>query len=374
MELIRVQEGELQVGSKLQWPVYDEHRRLLLQQGMTISSQRQLESLQLRGMYRSDETGNAKPNAATPPLPDNASPFDRLDDLIRRTGQVLRQLSDGNPEAVPRVTQLAEQLSALYQRWPDALLGAVHLCHEQPYVDCHPVHCSILSLMLAKALRYDEARCKSLVAAALTENLSILALQSCLIEQAEPLDEMQRSAVHNHPEQTAALLSDLGVTDPLWLQIVRQHHETATGSGYPGAITGEVLCQEAQILHLCDRYSAMVSGRSYRVGLAPGDALKRIYLGREQEGDESLRLQFIQELGIYPPGDFVQLNTGELGVVIKRGASSLTPVVATYQAPRGALYGLPFKRDCVSPNYEIRQHSQPEPGLRLNLNLLWNVG
>ncbi len=373
MDLIRIQAGELQVGSQLAWPVYDQRRRLLLQEGATIASERQLESLQLRGMYRAPEgtSSNTQPQGLQ--LDDNATAFDHLDDLIRRTGLVLQQLSQQRTEAVPRIQQLAQQLRALYERWPDALLGAVHLCHEHPYVNCHPVHCGILTLMLAKALGYPEARSQSLVAAALTQNLSILTLQTNLVGRTQPLEEAQLCAIHDHPELTAQMLQALGVADASWLQIIQQHHETATGTGYPAALSGESVCEEAQILHLCDRYSAMVSGRSYRVGLRPGDALKRIYVGRQQEGDEGLRLQFIQELGVYPPGDFVELNTGELGVVVKRGASSLTPVVATYQAPRGALYPMPFKRDCASPNYEIRQHCVPESGLHLNLNLLWSV-
>ena len=36
----------------------------------------------------------------------------------------------------------------------------------------------------------------------------------------------------------------------------------------------------------------------------------------------------IKEFGVYPPGNFVRLASGELAIVIRRGATALTPVAA----------------------------------------------
>lgn len=52
-----------------------------------------------------------------------------------------------------------------------------------------------------------------------------------------------------------------------------------------------------------------------------------------------------KEFGIYPPGTFVRLATGELGVAIVRGAAPNAPVVAVLVGKIGQALNDPVRRD-----------------------------
>ena len=62
------------------------------------------------------------------------------------------------------------------------------------------------------------------LAAALTMNVSMLALQQTLYGQQEDLTAAQRYEIRRHPEDTAHILETSGVTDRTWLTVGRHHH------------------------------------------------------------------------------------------------------------------------------------------------------
>lgn len=374
MAMIQIETGDLRVGDTLRWPVYDGQQRLLLKRGAIIASARQLESLLLRGIYRSDADAVPEPVHAGKDVKDNSSPFDRLDDVMRRIPGLILAVTEGTPEAAGKILKLAEQLSELYARWPDAMLGAVHLCHEYDYTQCHPVHTGILSLMMARKLDFEADRIRSLVAAALTQNVAMVKLQQQLQKQEGPLTDAQRQAIRAHPVRTGIMLRQLGINDPVWLSAVEQHHERIDGAGYPRGLKGDQISPEAGIIGLADRYAAMVSARIYRDALVAKDVLKDFYLQKGQECDSGLTEAFISELGVFPPGSFVRLANGEVGVVVKRSRQSgLQPTVSAYIAPRGAPYPRPFARDCSIDNFHIRCHTPPDTSTPINLNTLWGL-
>jgi hypothetical protein len=61
----------------------------------------------------------------------------------------------------------------------------------------------------------------------------------------------------------------------------------------------------------------------------------------------------IKELGLYPPGDFVQLASGEMGVVMRRGAESRTPLVAAVTDTQGRSTTSTLQRDTADPDFAI---------------------
>ena len=60
----------------------------------------------------------------------------------------------------------------------------------------------------------------------------------------------------------------------------------------------------------------MVSTRPYAEQLSPSNALSKLYKLHGTLFHQALIEQFIQCIGIYPVGSVVELNSGEIGVVI----------------------------------------------------------
>ncbi|MDX1452788.1 MAG: HD-GYP domain-containing protein, partial [Oleiphilaceae bacterium] len=77
---------------------------------------------------------------------------------------------------------------------------------------------------------------------------------------------------------------------------------------------------------LVDCYDAITSTRCYDGARASMEALDIIYRCRGTHFDNELALEFIRCIGLYPPGAVVELNTGEVGIIIStRDDNKLRP-------------------------------------------------
>jgi HD-GYP domain-containing protein (c-di-GMP phosphodiesterase class II) len=242
-----------------------------------------------------------------------------------------------------QLEQLAIHMVELHDTNPDfSIYRAVRQEHYKVsnYGHAHSVHTATLCILLARHLNWPRQRRLSLVKAALTMNMTILGLQSRMAIQNDPLSAAQRAEILGHPLQSVALLEQLGVTDADWLGAVAQHHEHQDGSGYPAGCTeiGEM----ANVLHVCDVFMAKISPRVLRSALSPQEAIRQLYC--EDHGGP-IATALIKTFGIYPPGDFVELASGELGIVVERTANAKAPIVASITNDKGESVTTTLRRD-----------------------------
>lgn len=377
MGFTRIGPSDIKVGQSLTWTVYDEAGKVLLREGSAISSQRQLDILLSRGLYRSLDAERRNATAARQrkkevALDDDASPFVLFNDLAFRLKHLFEGIARKDKEAAARIYRLCEDLQRLVDKDMDASLGSVHVVHGHPYTIYHPLHMCIVCEVVAKFMGCGEEERRSLLAAALTCNLAMNELQELLQQQSEPLTESQREQIRVHPERTVSMLQAAGITDKVWLDGVLHHHEMIDGSGYPQGLTGDKISRPGKIIAVADKYSALMSPRAYRESRTAQEALREFFLDKGEKYDEKLSMQFIKELGIFPPGAFVKLANKETAIVIKRGkTNTLYPTVCSYVGPEGKPYATPLKRDTSQAEYGIKEACHPDKSIPLNLHILW---
>lgn len=209
----------------------------------------------------------------------------------------------------------------------------------------------------------------SLRRAALTMNIAMASLQDQLALQQEPPAPQQRALIDSHPQRAVACLRRAGVDDELWLQAVEHHHTTAAGplAGQPGGL------QLARLLQRADIFSARLSRRRARPALAASEAIKGAYLDERQQADEAGKA-IIQATGIYPPGSFVRLASGEIAVVLRRGAQAKTPKVASLVSKSGTPLVEPVLRDTRLHPHDVTGGVAPrDVKVRLHMEKLLNL-
>ncbi|MDH5340914.1 MAG: hypothetical protein OEW22_14125, partial [Rubrivivax sp.] len=200
--------------------------------------------------------------------------------------------------------------------------------------------------------------------AALTMNASILELQGQLAEQPfAPTDE-QMQRIRAHPEASRDLLMLAGIDDPIWLRAVAEHHEERDGSGYPSGICEPT--ELATLLRKADLYTAKLSPRATREAQAADRVGRELFM---RDPGHPVCAALVKEFGVYPPGCFVTLASGETGVVVARGSTVMTPLVAAMTNGYGAPLPEPVRRDTrqplhailgVLPARQMRARLQPE--------------
>jgi hypothetical protein len=329
----------IQVGVALPFRVLDAQERLLLNEGQSIGSDRQMGLLIERGAWVDrklveERRSRNGPAGVPPPIEVRrvASLFDRWERVLWDLDAVLRGTAKGGASMVDW-TALVDELLALVDRDADI---ALYLAVRQEdrrfalYPLAHSLHAAVLCLLAARQAGWPPERQRSVVGAALSMNVAMLELQAQMAEQDTPPTQRQLDHIRAHPLQGVQRLQQAGVADAAWLRAVAEHHERADGSGYPqGAVQ---VCDEARMLRMADVYMAKITPRAKRPPLPPLLASRQLF---QQEPGSALAMALIKAIGVHPPGALVQIKSGHVAIVKQRLAGSPSPLAVTLSDRKG---------------------------------------
>ncbi|WP_051710899.1 HD-GYP domain-containing protein [Andreprevotia chitinilytica] len=229
------------------------------------------------------------------------------------------------PHFQAELIMLAAQLQSACNRNRNVALAMTLLAQDTPYSTRHAIDVAVVVELALKRLGQSEAERRPVIAAALTMNIGMHALQPVLDSQSGPLTAEQRQAMQQHPLMGRDLLRQRGVSDTLWLDCVVQHHEAPDGSGYPQKLRDDTIRFEARLIGLADRYCALLSKSAWRQARSADAALFQSL--SPASTDSKLDKLFVDTLGLYPPGTGVELASNEIGIVKRPGAHELTPII-----------------------------------------------
>jgi hypothetical protein len=324
-------------------------------------------------MTHDSAVADAVPPAYEVALAEAAVPPARLapEQAIEAWDQAKRQLAVLLREAAPDaawVTQfgaVAARQRELARRDPDValyLLLQTAGSDLDRYSAHHAMLCAVICDLCAAGARWPAEEADALWHAALSMNLALTVTQDSLARQDGPLSAAQRDEVAGHADASARLLADAGVDDALWLDIVRHHHRARAADA---AAPAERL---AGLLHRVDVYTAKLSRRATREPTTPTIAAREACLGAAGQPD-ALGALLLRSVGLYPPGCFVQLDNGELGLVVGRGPKAHTPVVAVLRRADGGLCLQPQRRDTTLARFGVKRGVNAQ-AVRVHVNHL----
>ncbi|MEI2768807.1 MAG: HD domain-containing phosphohydrolase [Nitrosomonas sp.] len=100
------------------------------------------------------------------------------------------------------------------------------------------------------------------------------------------------------------------------IKIVTQHHERENGNGYPQGLHANQIHPYSRMAVIVDCYQELMGGQPGMPGLRAFEAFKELR-GNGQSGlNFALVEQFAQCIGVFPIGSLVELNTGEVAIVL----------------------------------------------------------
>lgn len=357
MQLISIEQvfKILKPGVPLPWGVRDAKGNLLLAKGHVLTDQTKLISLLNRGMFVEAEEVkkyiNSNPNRAAAPPPKRVAEefFSRWEAWQRNLGGLLR--TPGAPDFLEQVQKTVGEIAAIPDELSDQALYMI-LRHDykkyEDYAEAHSLHVAVLCLLISRRLEWGDERRYNLIGAALTMNLAMMDLQTRLAGQNSTLTLLQRKEINAHPLASAELLRVAGLKNEDWLSAIEQHHELPGGKGYPRKLSEPN--EMSQLLRIIDTFAAKHSGRLGRSQQPAQQAARELYA---QNGGHPVAAALIKECGIYPPGTYVKLASGELAIVTQRGASAKEPMASAIVSPHGDTFTRPPRRDTSEPHYAI---------------------
>lgn len=130
------------------------------------------------------------------------------------------------------------------------------------------------ALGLADALGLsDEKQTKAIEAAALLHDMGKLAIPEYILNKPGRLTTLEFEQMKLHAGIGADILSAIEFPYPV-IPIVRHHHESWDGTGYPDGLRGTSIPLGARILSVVDCFDALTSDRPYRPKLSSEEALQ----------------------------------------------------------------------------------------------------
>ncbi len=336
------------VGQALPFNVRDHDRSLLLARGQVIQSEDQLAALLERGaLVDLDELLSPRERArqvARTELPrmwhEGLARVGTV--LVDPRGQSFRTALDDASDAV----------LGLVERDPDLAIFQI-LTREAnadvAYGAQRALHTAICAHLVGQRLGWDTATLERAFKVALTMNLSMLELQGELARQRAAPTPTQRAELLTHPMRSVEILMQAGVGDDDWLQAVARHHEQEDGNGYPSGRSdvGEI----ASLVRRAEIYTAKLASRSHREALLADQAGRQMFM---QDPGHPMIAALVKEFGIYPPGCLVRLKGGELGIVVARGPTVTTPIVACFTTVSGAKLATPRRVDTAESRHAVQ--------------------
>jgi len=132
-----------------------------------------------------------------------------------------------------------------------------------------------------------------------------------------PLTDDERETMREHVSHGLEIIKkSSGISDEI-VEMIRYHHERFDGSGYPQGI-GKDIPVYGRIAGLIDCYDAMISKRPYADQKCAYDAVRELNKQAGTKFQEEVVEQFIRAIGMFPTGSLVELNTGEVAIVIEQ--------------------------------------------------------
>ena len=197
----------------------------------------------------------------------------------------------------------------------------------QDYLYYHIVNVCIISCIIALDLGYSHSRMMLLGIAAFFHDIGMTRYIG-LVNQPKKLTPQEYVQIQQHPIAGQEILKEIGKElDTIVTKVANQEHERVNGSGYPNGLKDDEIIEYAQIIGLSDVYEAMIHTRPYRGRYSPLETIKKIVTEKDNFKHQLIKI-LITKVGLFPLGTFVQLNTKEIGQVIRQNPQyPLRPIV-----------------------------------------------
>ena len=237
-----------------------------------------------------------------------------------RTQTVLQDMFDtlqsGRALDASRVREAVASMTDSVVRNPDAMLLIAKLKQQSAHALDRALGVSIYMITFGRFLQLPREQLDLLGMLGLLQDVGKTRVPEEVLNKKGPLSKVELALCRSHVEHSAAILAESPGLPPELPALAALHHERHDGSGYYKGMKGEEIGLFGSIAGMVDCFDALTQTRPYSEAMAPSNALNMLYGWRGGQFDGPLVEQFIQCIGIFPVGAIVELNSGEIGIVI----------------------------------------------------------
>lgn len=229
--------------------------------------------------------------------------------------ELARAVTTGSAIDSPKAREASAQITESVTRNPDAMALLTKLQEKNSEILSRSAEIAVTMTIFGRFLQLPPQTLELLGMVGLMQDVGKLRLPRELALNG-PINAAEVQAYREHVEHSIAILRETpGLPSDLH-DYVSVHHERFDGSGYPRGLRGDAIPLAGQIAGLIDTYDTLTAPRPLGEAMTPATALSILYKERGKAFQAALVEQFIQCIGVYPVGSVVQLNSGDVAIVI----------------------------------------------------------
>ncbi|HQC29653.1 MAG TPA: HD-GYP domain-containing protein [Methylotenera sp.] len=236
------------------------------------------------------------------------------------TREIFEALAAGQQIDITNVNEALDGMVDSIERNPDALMWLAKLKQTDNYAYNHALNVSITLMAFASFMSFPKAQIKNLGMAGLLQDIGKGKLPPQLLHKEGKISSAEFAVLKRHVDYAIEILKETKDIPESVIAIVADHHERFDGSGYPNELSGKQINRGGQMAGLIDTYCALTTNKVYAKGVYNQVALERINKMADVKFSTALVNQLVQFLGMYPVSSLVELNSGEVGVVIQQNS------------------------------------------------------
>ncbi len=234
--------------------------------------------------------------------------------------EVADKLRSNRQAGIGKAVHLVQNMVDLIMDDDNVLLGLSTIRDYDDYTFTHSVNVAILSICLGHRIGMSRVSLSRLGLSGLFHDLGKIDVPKKILNKPGRLGEQEFAIMQNHSMNSVRRIVRLRASYEKKACILLgpfEHHLRYDLSGYPRTPRKKPLSLIGRIVAIADVYDAITSPRSYRrTAMTPDQALGLMLKGSGTAFDPILLKVFINMLGVYPVGTVLELDKGEMGIVI----------------------------------------------------------
>jgi len=153
------------------------------------------------------------------------------------------------------------------------VVGAIE--SKDRYTRGHSERVDDYAAILAKLLGLSPEDEQRLMYACWLHDYGKIWMPNSILGKKDSLTEGEYEVMKSHPAEGAKRIENIGLLRSV-AGIIRHHHESWDGTGYPDGLAGEDMPLLSRIIAVADTFDAMTSDRPYRAALSVDRALAEL--------------------------------------------------------------------------------------------------
>jgi len=216
-----------------------------------------------------------------------------------------------------------------------AMISRLHTKHDRNDLVAHSINTAIIAYVIAENIGIEAQALQDLLVSGLLHDIGLMDIPP-KIENGMILSSEDSRIFLEHPMRAVGILRAIPSAPQMSEVVAFEHHLQLDGKGFPKLKSKHDIHPASRIVALASKYDRLLQAEEY---LPPEEIPARMIRMAGAEFDPEILAYFITALGVYPPGTYVKLSSGETGLVVEPNHGDVfRPIVKLMSDQEGREY------------------------------------